>query len=357
MFFKKNSLHLGIDLGAFSLKAVLIEKTTKGNILKNYGYLKSSVKGKKDFTDEEIIALLKQLLIKMKIKPDIQVAFSLPVSQSFITELFLPPMSPEEVAASVEFQAKQHIPVPLEEVSISWQIINEPEIEKLQNNVKENQIQSKTQIAQSNKTKVLLAAAPKNIVERYQTISKNLKLRLKGLEIETFSLARSCIADSDVYLIVDIGAKNTNMTVVANKYLRLNRNLELGGENFTSVIAKGLNIDWDRAEKLKTEQGLIAQRGEEELTKFLYPLIDKIIVEIDRVVSTYQLRENRDIREIILSGGSSRLNGLNDYLERQLGYPIKNVNPWLKLIYPKNLEQSLNRIGPSFAVAVGLALL
>lgn len=357
MFFKKNSLHLGIDLGASSLKAVLIEKTSKENLLKNYGYLKSGIKGKREFTDEEITALLRQLLSKMGIKSEIQVAFSLPVSQSFITEISLPMMSPEEIAKSIEFQAKQHIPVPLEEVSLSWQIIDEPEEKKSSEKENKDDIIAKEKTAKVNKIKVLLAAAPKSIVERYQIISKNLKLRLKGLEIETFSLARSCVKDNDAYLIIDIGAKNTNMTVVENTFLHLNRNLDLGGENFTAAIARGLNIEWERAEKLKNEQGLVANRGEEELTAVLYPLIDKIITEIDRVISTYQLKENRDIREIIISGGSSRLNGIKEYLESKTGYQVKAANPWKKLIYPKNLEQSLSKIGPSFAIAVGLALL
>lgn len=356
MFFKRDSLHLGIDLGASSLKAVLIEKTSKENILRNYGYLKSSIKGKREFTDEEIITLLRQLLSKMKIKSEIQVAFSLPVSQSFITELSMPPMSPEEIAKSIEFQAKGHIPVSLEEVSLSWQIIDESE-EKDYQNKEEDKIVAKDKTVKVNRMKVLLAAVPKSAVERYQAISKNLQLRLKGLEIETFSLARSCVKDNDAYLIIDIGAKNTNMAVIENMFLHLNRNLKFGGENFTSAIAKGLNIEWDRAERLKREQGLAAKGGEEELTAVLYPLLDKVITEIDRVISTYQLRENRDVREIIISGGSSRLKGFKEYLESKTGYPIKIANPWEKLVYPKNLEPSLNKIGLSFAVAAGLALL
>lgn len=362
MFFKKKSpWQLGIDLGNSSLKAILIEKSSKENILRNYGYLKNNFQGKKEFTDSEIIALLKQLFKKMGVGAELQVAFALPVAQSFITELWLPLMSPEEVAKSIEFQAKQHIPVPLEEVSLSWQIIQEPEESEATKKevIKENnnQIIMPDKKIKSDKIKVLLAAAPKKIVERYQAISKSLNLSLKGLEIETFSLARSCIKDNDAYLILDIGARNTNMTIVENQFLHLNRNLDFGGENFTAVIARGLNIEWERAEKVKIEQGLLNEGGEKELTEFLYPLIDRMLVEIDRVLSTYQLRENRDIREIILSGGTARLFGLKEYLESKSGYPVSIADPWQKISYPKNLQSSLDRIGTSFAVATGLALL
>jgi type IV pilus assembly protein PilM len=357
-FFKKRStLHLGIDLGASSLKAVLLEKNQQKNILKNYGYLKNNFKGKREFTDQEIIDLLKQLLSKMGIKSELKVAFALPVSQSFITELTLPPMSPEEIEKSIEFQAKQHIPVPLEQVYLSWQMIEEPEkkMSNEENGEQNGMVETKEKIQP--KTKILLAAAPKDIIARYQSIAKNLNLNLKGLEIETFALARSCVADNDSYLIVDIGAVNTNMTIVENGYLHLNRNLDFGGDSFTAAIAKHLNIEWDRAEKIKKEQGLLSEGGEKELTEVLYPLIDKMITEVDRVVSTYQLRENRDIREIILSGGTGQLKGLKEYFESKSGYPVKIADPWLKISYPEILKNNLKKIGTSFAVASGLALL
>ena len=59
---------------------------------------------------------------------------------------------------------------------------------------------------------------------------------------------------------------------------------------------------------------------------------------------------------IILTGGAILLKGLVSYFNQALKTKIKIINPWEKIIVPSVIKEKLIREGPSFAVAVGLAL-
>jgi len=79
-------------------------------------------------------------------------------------------MPPEEIPAALNFQANQYIPVPLSEVILDWSLIGEKEI------------------GDRKFLKILLVAAPNNVVEKYSKISGELGLRVNSLEVESFPL-------------------------------------------------------------------------------------------------------------------------------------------------------------------------
>ena len=66
--------------------------------------------------------------------------------------------------------------------------------------------------------------------------------------------------------------------------------------------------------------------------------------------------KHKEIKKIILAGGSALLPGLADYLNERLKSEIEIADPFYNISYPPVLEQTVKEMGPTYAVAIGMAL-
>ncbi len=102
------------------------------------------------------------------------VVCSLPEEKSYIRLIQMPKMKEEEIAGAVRFEAENHIPVPIEDVYLDFQVI-----QPLYNHL--------------DHLDILIAALPKKIVDPYILSLKKAGLLPKALEIESSAIARALI--------------------------------------------------------------------------------------------------------------------------------------------------------------------
>ena len=130
----------------------------------------------------------------------------------------------------------------------------------------------------------------------------------------------------------------------------------MGSNELTELLAKSLNIDYNKAEKVKKEIGLKTENGEERVREILTPLIDSIIDEGKKIFREFYKNEGREIDKIVLAGGTALLPGLTKYFQEELKKETIIANPFVGMSYPPALTRILEEMGPSYSVAVGLAL-
>ena len=340
--FLKQNIFLGIDIGTTSIKLVELQKTrqkielTNYGILEKYGHLErindaiqtNSFK----LLEESTALLLKQLIEKSKIK-NRETYMALPSFSGFVSIMELPEMPDKELAKAVNFQAGQYIPMPLQETTLDWQII-----ERI-----------------NGKITVLLMAVPTDIVKRYVQSAKLAKINLKGLELETVAVARLLgKKEKSVVALVDIGGRSTSINIMDKGALRTSHNVDTAGGDFTQVISSGLGINPFRAEELKRAYGLnIQARGEVKITNLLMPLLDVIKRETEKAINNYFLRTKKKAKKVILTGGGANLQGLEDYYSKQLALPVVKGDPfsWGLISYNPNLSPVMKDIGSSLTSA------
>jgi type IV pilus assembly protein PilM len=327
---------LGIDIGTHSIKIVELSQAGKRKKLENYGEMSASALYEKSFrTFEKNTLSVSSAEVGKTIRAIIQEAamksqkayFSIPDFSSFFTTLKLPSMSQEELPRAVQYQARQHIPLPLSEVTLDWQVLGEG--------------------------KVLLVAVPSEIIYQYQKIARDAQLELLTMEAEVFSLTRALVGQEKVpFILVDIGARSTTISIIDGGQLRLSHSFDIAGGDFTDTLSRGLSMDYKNAEELKQKQGLLSEGGR----KSFLPLIDMLLEELRKVSHDYFLQEQRNIQKIIIAGGSAHFPGLKEYFSESLAKTVEIANPFTDLYYPPILETVLKKMGPSYAVAVGAAL-
>ena len=373
---KHRNLKLGIDIGTATVKVVALSRGSKDGqfILENYGTVMSpwslqnpNSPGQESprLPDGEVIEMVKAVLAEMKAPYKAEAVFSIPVYSSFITEITLPPMSLSELNTAISDQAKQYVPISLSEVELDWQVISKQESPKAAPSVKaegqeeaaEKLSPDSAKLAESEGLNVLLAAVPRETVQRSEYLAKEIGVKLTALEIETFGLVRSVVGrQRGAVCLVDMGARNTNITIVVDGFIRLNRNIDVGGDELTRVIAQSMGLTVRRAEEMKRLQGLKAEGGEHEIVAIMHPVLDKILVEVERVVNAYGTRHHQELSEVILIGGSAQLNGVVEYLSEKLRIPHRLGGPWQNVSYPPEMKPILTELAPTFATAIGLAM-
>lgn len=342
---------LGVDIGTFSIKIVEISRAGKRNKLENYGEIRAAAlyekpfrtfeKSTLSFSNAEVTKAVGAILKESGMKAR-KAYFSIPDFSTFFTTIKLPAMTEAELPQAINYEAKQHIPLPLQGVTLDWQIIERGE-KKAQGKL--------------SPYKILLVAVPNNVIQQYQQIAQSTGLELLTLEAEVFSLVRSLVKEegkTESLALVDIGARSTTISIVDKGVLKISHSFDTSGNDFTNIIAKGMSIDYKEAEDLKKKHGLLP--SESKTKEAILPLVDLVLNEIRKIFSSFEQAEKEKVKKIFLAGGSALLPGIVDYFAKSLGKPVEIANPFSNIYYPPILEDTLKTMGPSYAIAVGTAL-
>lgn len=208
------------------------------------------------------------------------------------------------------------------------------------------------------KISILLVAVPKEVINKYQRVVAKAKLNLRAFEPESFSLVRSMVGnDLNPTMLVDFGARSTTLTIIDQGFVKMSHSVDLSGKEISKVIARGLNISFSRADELKKTAGIASLGVERGIADLIKPLINKLVVEFEKMANIYMRKEGVKIKKVILAGGSASLPGLVSYLTSKLLTETVIGDPFARVSYPPELEKILKReIAPSLSVAVGLAM-
>lgn len=400
IFKKKVSSYLGIDIGTNSIKLVELESVAGRPRLVTYGSVEvdsqvaRSDESQASKEDQHRIAQAIKILLQKTGASSRTAVAALPNFSVFSSLISLPKLGEKQIAEAVQWEAKKFVPMPIENVVLDWKILNEDkksapaDSAEAQAKTEEKQdasssssknIQPKPaqkespndpaapEKSQAEKNlakcdtvlKILLTAAPKHLVERYVAIFKLAGINLLSLETESFALARSLVGNEEgAILIADVGSLTTDLTVVRSAVPVFSRSINVGGKTITQAIAQSMGIDVARAEQFKRDVGISqpadAQAGS-GVGKIIEQSFASVINEMKYTLQTQQ-SQGKSVEKVLLTGGSSFLPSLDQYIANSLNIKVFIANPWARISYPRDLEDVLDQIAPRIGVSVGLAM-
>lgn len=351
----KSKCFVGVDFATSSIKVVELSYKDQHVHLENYGIVELDLLDQDEQRhgstissyDEKINSALKKLIEKMNLKGGSPAYVSIPGFSGLITIIELPDMQKEELSRAIQFEAHKYIPSSLDEIAMSWEVIEHIEAPK--------ELAQNIGSQGGKRIKVLLVAAPKKEIEHYDKLVLGANLHVSAIELETFSIARSLVGDdTGNFFIIDIGSRATNMILVEKGVVRVNRNIDAGGNEITTAISDIMSISRKRAEIFKTADKDLINDKESAL---IIPVLELIAGESKRILTTYKEKnKNVAIDGIFLSGGTARMKGLEEYFTRSLGVPVALGNPWRRVSFKDEAAPLVKELGTSFSVAIGLAL-
>ena len=351
----KDESVLGIDIGPSSIKIVQLKRRKGRAVLETYGelslgpYAGLEVGRSTSLTTEQTAQAVSDVLRESNTTTK-KCGISIPMGSSLVSFIKLPKVEEKQLAQMIPLEARKYIPVPISEVSLDYLIIprNESIASEYQNS--EAKPEEKT-------IDVLLVVIHNDALEKNKEITRLSKLDTAFSEIEIFGSMRSVLESGTApQMIIDIGSGSTKIYIVERGILRTSHMISRGSQDITLAISKSLDVSVDEAEKIKREKGLLKKDGDQNINEITSLTLDYIFSEIARVLLNYQKKTEQNVSKIFLTGGGSLLKGLKEKAESSFSVPVVMGDPFSKVEFPAFLENVLKQAGPSFAVAIGLAL-
>ena len=358
-FSKKEERYLGVDIGAGGMKMVELLFEHGRYKLMTYGATERAADAvDTPITDnpEEAAAHVKELVKQSDARATTAVA-SLPMHAVFSSIIAIPKVKrPEETRALVERQAAKLMPMPLADMVIDFQVLED---------IKKGFAKPTIGIAAPSpemagladeNVRVLITGAQKTMVQTYTKLFQSTGLDLVSLETEPFGLIRSLIGrDKSPIMMLDIGAFRTNMIIVEEGVPFLTRSIKVGGAMVTREIARQMGLLLEEAEQVKQDLAATQEATPKAVVDLFQPIVNEIRYAID-LFSQSQLTHADRIEKVILTGGSALLPGLDMFLTDKLNVPTFVGDPWAQVQVNEAMRPVLEEIGPKYAVAIGLAM-
>lgn len=335
---------VGLDIGSSTVKVCELKRTRQGMSLITAGIEPLSPDTVVDgaIMDANSVAdAINRLFQKHKIK-NRRVATAVSGHSVICKKISVPQMTPEELAESIHWEAEQHIPFDISDVNLDYQILkssNPATLDVLLVAVKRDKIWNHTQaLIQSGKTPAVVdfdAFAVQNVYE-----------------VNYEPPAPLCVG------LLNLGASVMNINIVKNGESLFTRDVSIGGNQYTDVFQKELNLSFEDAEKVKRAKE--AKGVDEKTRRTLIQSVSEILLsEIHKTFDYYRASPTGEpIQRVYLSGGCSRVEGLVDFLKEKLGVPIEELDPFRKITIDTSKVDSskIKEAAPAMAVVVGLAL-
>lgn len=334
-------MSVGLDIGSKTIKIVELAVEGDKYRLKASGIV--GYKGIPDFAENEkdlaaVAEVIKKLHKEAKISSR-DVVISLPEPQVYTRTIKFPLLTDAEIASAVKWEAEQYIPIPINDAIVQHQILERRED------------------IRPAKVEVLLVAVPKKVVDRYAKIVEMAGFNLSVVETELMALVRSLAVPDNTGLVVDFGARSTDIAISKNGMLYFSRSIQTAGEAFTRAVSQTLGVEEQQAEQYKRTYGLSSTQLEGKIKKSLDPIFKLVADEIKKAIHFYQSEERGEVpQSIIISGGSAGMPEAVSSLTKLLGIEVVVGNPFSKVEVAPQAVQTLSGYAPLYAVAVGLAM-
>ncbi|MGC9328879.1 MAG: pilus assembly protein PilM, partial [Candidatus Hinthialibacter sp.] len=169
--------------------------------------------------------------------------------------------------------------------------------------------------------------------DAYTKSLKKCGIRSDIIEVSPLSIYNAYAAtphrnEEDVTAVVSIGASSTDIVIEQSGAMQFMRSAPVAGNALTKLLAKNLEISIEEAEALKkkpssefgdSESGTSA----ENVSSVLEKGFEQIVTEIRRSFDFYVSQPDAlPVTRIFLCGGSSRMEGVGEFLEDRLGVPV-----------------------------------
>lgn len=339
-----NKKGFGLDIGATSLKLVWLDKEKSGFLLKAALISPIPSKGmlsESPLDQEEMAQVLRKAADTAGVNTK-KVNIALPENQVYTKVLEMPILSDREIASAIYWEAEQYIPVPLANIKLVWNVLKRPD-----------------KPGPEEKMQVLMVGAPTMLINKYQKLISMAGLEINSMETEILATLRSLVLDENfpTSLVVNIGAISTSFAIVRKGIMVFTYSMSVGGAAINRAIATDFNLSPQQAEEYKRVYGVSGKSLGGKIGKSTEPILNAILSEIKKSIAYYgqKYKEDNAIRQIILSGGTAKLPGIEIFFASNSGIETAIANPW-KILSSQQIPREILQNSSDYPIAVGLAM-
>jgi type IV pilus assembly protein PilM len=228
----------------------------------------------------------------------------------------LPPLNgAKEIASAVRFQAQEHIPMPLDQV------------------VLEHQSLGTVQTAEGLRTRVVLVAARRDMIDRLLEATRRAGLRPAGIDLSAFAMIRALHRPgrTDATLYISVGGM-TNLAVAVGATCVFTRVVGSGTESMATELAERRQLTLEHAHQWLEHVGLLVPtddiEGDAEIVTegrtIVTDGVRRIADEVRNSLDYYVMQEGAiPVQRAVLTGPAVAIPGFSEHLGGSLSLPLE----------------------------------
>ncbi len=316
---------LAMDIGAGELKIAEFTRGRGGWELTHLAMQPMAIEPGSDADPSlAIIGALQDLMKGKKLRPA-PVVLSVTGQSAFLRLVKLPPVKRSKLRQTIQFEAQQNVPFPINEVVWDYQLMGTSQHE----------------------LNVMLVAIKTELVAALTDCVEAV-----GLEVELVDVAPMALYNTVRYnyvdvagciLVIDIGARSTNLVFVEEGRF-FSRNLPIMGTGnvITQQLMKEFNLPFKDAEELKRTHATVAFGGAYEdyadkvisrVSKTVRSVMTRLHVEVERTINFYRTQqEGHAPVRVLLAGGTSIIARTDEFFKEKLKTDVEYLNPFRNVI-------------------------
>lgn len=328
--FSDHKVKIGLDVGTTYVKLVKLKCHGKGTELADYRIERS---------DADLGKTLKVVSGWLDKKAVINTSVS--GASTVMRYALFPKMSRDEFSKSIGFEIQKHIPFPIEESYSDNSILKDD--------------------LPDNKMLVLLAAVKKDFLNQRLALFKEAGINVNAVDIDSLALINDFNfnylaqeAAKKIVALLNIGAIQSNLSILESGIPYLSRDIPFGGNNLTQSIMENAGVDLNTAEQMKVNP-------EKETLDKVKPVIESALNNLSSEIRTsfdyYESQNASSATKIFISGGGALLTGIKETLGALLNIEVELWEPFKQIKIPASIDQQkLKSLSAQLAVAAGLAI-
>jgi type IV pilus assembly protein PilM len=230
----------------------------------------------------------------------------------------------KEFAAAVRFQASDHIPMPLDEAVLDYQVLDTI---------------PGADTGDPPKFSVMLVAASRGLIDGLMETSRHAGIKLQGVDLSAFSLIR-------VMYPGDIAARETiaylhfgdmlNVTLAQGRVCKFTRATPVGYEALIARLCDRVNLTPAHAQMWLDHVGLLAPievvQGDRDIVmaarQELTDAAERVSNDVTAAIDFHSVQDSTArVSRILLAGPGSSIPGMAETVSQRTGLPVEVPAP------------------------------
>ncbi|MGB9670821.1 MAG: pilus assembly protein PilM [Halothiobacillaceae bacterium] len=339
---------LGLDMSSTAVKLIELSRTRDTYRVEALAIepLPERAIQDKSIMDPEAIGAAIRKAVKDSGTRSKRAAIAVPGSVAVSKVVTLPVgLSEMELETQARMEADQHIPFPLEEINLDFQVLGPTP-------------------GNPGTIDVLLAATRSENLESRVAAAELGGLQVEIVDIEPFALENayfdllapklSDITPEMAVALFDIGATVTSLSVFHQGKMIYTREHPFGGRQLTDEIIRHYSMSHAEASRAKRQGGLPESYREEVFEPFL----ELTTQQLSRFLQFfYAAHPNIPVMRLLLGGGVAAIPELNERVVHSTGIETTTANPFIGMSRaPRVSNRVINEDATAMLIACGLAL-
>ena len=321
---------LGVDIGATSVKVAEMADGPGGPRLLHAAVI--PIKPGRAEKDPDVYASMVAAGLRQAVRESgsraNRAACSLAGTVAMVRYFRFPKLSDNELAGAIRFEAEQVIPYDISEVDLDFELFRD-DVNPY-----------------PDECAGVFVVAPKTMVRERLKLVRNAGLTAAIVDTESLALANCFLAlsgldDDETTAILNIGCTRSSFAILRRRGFQFCRDVAVGvGQAAEDGRAAEMETDGEPSEPGRSVQTPVRQLASELKQSFNYYKTQQRVQSVDR---------------ICLCGGASRVPDVADLISEEMGIPVQLWNPLHHVANRDAWKDKAEEIGPSLAIAVGLA--